>query len=350
MKYYILLEQITKFFDTGDSNHLRTDVLKHLYSDLQKIPQHTFWHPEFDAGTHTLYVGKAVQSKSIGKDTDLDLLTFCAFFHDIGKINRTNVGNKKIWHYDHANESVRMLQKLEILKDYPRYDELLLLIEHHMDYSENDWMKGESIHPALPIFIKCDKIYSREIWREDHTYKDVLLNRLKSFYIRKKPILARPFGGSDIYLPIGISGSGKSKWIREHFGDGIVVSTDEIRHNFFGGINVQKSNDKVFQMVHNRLIYNLQIFNSTVLDATNVDRSKRIIFFGQHELYRTAKKVAIVFKDSYNIDLCFRRIQYDLEQGKHRANVPRKAVERQQRMFRKTMEKIHEEFHEVIFV
>lgn len=78
-----------------------------------------------------------------------------------------------------------------------------------------------------------------------------------------------------LYIPIGIPGSGKSTWCREHL-YATPVSTDDIRARM-GDVNDQSHNDEVFERYHyeiGELLADLRGIN-VVADATNLTRKAR---------------------------------------------------------------------------
>ncbi|WNC16038.1 AAA family ATPase [Brevibacillus brevis] len=76
----------------------------------------------------------------------------------------------------------------------------------------------------------------------------------------------------------GIAGSGKSRRALELAKKerAIIVSTDEIRQNLFGDEGKQKKTSHVFREVYARVEDGLAKGSSVILDATNIDREKRM--------------------------------------------------------------------------
>lgn len=74
-------------------------------------------------------------------------------------------------------------------------------------------------------------------------------------------------------MMVGLPGSGKST-IAKTYGMKI-FSSDEYRERFFGDVNDQTHNDKVFSMLHNDIRECLREGESCILDATNVSRKSR---------------------------------------------------------------------------
>lgn len=83
-----------------------------------------------------------------------------------------------------------------------------------------------------------------------------------------------------VHMMIGIPGSGKSykaKLIAEEL-NAIYLSSDSIREELYGDENIQIDNQKVFELLHNRLKESLRNGKDVVYDATNSNRKKRIHF------------------------------------------------------------------------
>ncbi|MGC5328346.1 AAA family ATPase [Brevibacillus sp. SYSU BS000544] len=104
----------------------------------------------------------------------------------------------------------------------------------------------------------------------------------------------------------GIAGSGKSRWAKELAKKerAIIVSTDEIRQTLFGDEGKQKKTSQVFYEVYSRIENELSKGNNVILDATNIDRDKRM---------NVLSKFKNVQKDCYYLDvpysICLERNQ-----------------------------------------
>jgi predicted kinase len=78
---------------------------------------------------------------------------------------------------------------------------------------------------------------------------------------------------------VGLPGSGKSTYIKNHFDDPIRVhSSDAIREELSGDANNQDINAKVFELLHSRVKEDLKNGISCVYDATNISWKKRKAF------------------------------------------------------------------------
>ena len=95
---------------------------------------------------------------------------------------------------------------------------------------------------------------------------------------------------------LGISGSGKSHQAKEiaKKEKAVIVSTDAIRKELFGDESRQKNTNHVFYEVYSRIEKALAEGRSVILDATNLDREKRI---------KALQKFPDVEKECYYFDV-----------------------------------------------
>src|SRR5690606_16036696 len=79
-----------------------------------------------------------------------------------------------------------------------------------------------------------------------------------------------------LILPVGISGSGKSTWIKSQTDPNtIVISPDDIRRELTGNISDQTKNAEVFQIAHKRVADALNAGKNVIFDATNIKSRDR---------------------------------------------------------------------------
>lgn len=135
-------------------------------------------------------------------------------------------------------------------------------------------------------------------------------------------------------IPVGISGSGKSSWIKSQTDSNTkVVSPDDIRREILGSVNDQSRGSEIFNIAYQRVIDALNTKNSVIFDATNVSSSDR-----RNMLKYIKNNVNIDF-DAYakifdvNPDITKERIKKDIEAGVDRSNVPPEAIDRQYEKF-----------------
>lgn len=80
---------------------------------------------------------------------------------------------------------------------------------------------------------------------------------------------------------IGLPAAGKSSYCESYKvlnPDVVIVSSDAIREEVFGDVNDQSHNQEVFSIVEKRCREALKTNKETVLDATNLNRKRRINF------------------------------------------------------------------------
>jgi len=163
--------------------------------------------------------------------------------------------------------------------------------------------------------------------------------KFKVFYEDKENL-------SELILPIGIPGSGKSFWIKEFNKDNkyIVVSPDNIRKEITGNISDQSQNSKVFWMAIEATKRALENGDSVIFDATNVDSQQRKNLVS--EMPKDIKlKAKILYVDPQEAK---RRVRKDILAGKNRANVPVDIIDIMQKKFEHTLTVIKDEGFELI--
>jgi predicted kinase len=154
------------------------------------------------------------------------------------------------------------------------------------------------------------------------------------------------------YMPIGISGSGKSRILHSVFEEESIVEPDAIRKELTGSVSDQSRNREVWEIALERVKKLLATKNICVLDATNTKSSLRTQFL--KELPADTHKVAIVFQpkgtDEEIIDKLHGRIQGDLQTGKDRSDVPKEVIQRQLVQFRNGLQNIDKQFDDVEYI
>ena len=150
-------------------------------------------------------------------------------------------------------------------------------------------------------------------------------------------------------IPIGISGSGKSKWIKTLTGHGfVVISPDEIRKELTGSISDQSRNKDVFPLAFQRSVDALNQGKNVIFDATNVvsDLRKKMLDYIKTNVKKDFIAQAKIF--DANPEISKERIKKDIEAGVDRSNVPPEAIDRQYQNFTKDLNKIESDGYELI--
>lgn len=127
---------------------------------------------------------------------------------------------------------------------------------------------------------------------------------------------------SILYVPIGISGSGKTtvgNKIREAFSGVVVVCPDDERKRLTGNVSDQSRNDEVFSNCYGLVGKYLRQGTDVFFSATNLSGKDR------KTLLKIAKSAgsfitAIVLMDSLDPGLCLSRVRKDLASGVDRSN------------------------------
>ena len=130
-----------------------------------------------------------------------------------------------------------------------------------------------------------------------------------------------------IIMPIGISGSGKTRLYHKKYEGMMFVSPDEIRKEISGNISDQKCNSQVFKEV-DRIVDELVKKNiDFYYDATNCNPAFRREFV---ERFRGKKDVEVIYIVlPCDMETCKMRIKTDLKNKVDRSNVPFEVLIRQ---------------------
>ena len=136
-----------------------------------------------------------------------------------------------------------------------------------------------------------------------------------------------------LYITVGISGSGKSRFA-EFFckaTEVIELNADNYRKELGKGVNDQDINKVVFTEIDKAIVKYLAGGYSVCVSNTNLhaDKIKELA-----EKFPLNEVVVFFLKDSEDIELCWNRIQKDLENGKDRSNVPREVLEKQYQRYK----------------
>lgn len=79
---------------------------------------------------------------------------------------------------------------------------------------------------------------------------------------------------------IGLPGCGKSTWCmqQETLYNSLSISTDKIREELYGSESEQGDPNKVFKIAKDRVVNSFEIFDTVILDATNIEKKHRMHF------------------------------------------------------------------------
>jgi predicted kinase len=153
-----------------------------------------------------------------------------------------------------------------------------------------------------------------------------------------------------LYMTIGISGSGKSTYLKKHFKPEIVINPDAIRRELTGNVSNHTMEPVVWATATKRIIDSLNKNGEAVLDAIGVDAGKRKAFITAIKMVvkDSLRTVAIVFPADPEISK--QRIKKDLDGGIDRSAVPPEAVDKQYQKYVRGYSAIKQQFDDVQIV
>ena len=140
---------------------------------------------------------------------------------------------------------------------------------------------------------------------------------------------------SNLVLPIGISGSGKSYIYNRDYKDCVQVSPDLIREELTGSISDQSKNKEVFKLAFERVDEYLNKGQDVFFDATNVNKTQRKNFTDKY-IGSDVNVIYVVLPA--DVDLSWKRIRKDIRENKNRSDVPYFALVRQKEQYDKSIE------------
>lgn len=153
-----------------------------------------------------------------------------------------------------------------------------------------------------------------------------------------------------IIVPIGISGSGKSRLYKMRYSDLTLVSPDLIRKEMTGNISDQSKNREVFQEVDRRIKELVAKDESFFYDATNLNPDLRKKFVNK---YRGKKNVEIIYVIlPADMETSYVRIKQDLKNKVERSKVPFEVLIRQKGFYNQSLKSNFEgeNVQEIIYI
>lgn len=153
----------------------------------------------------------------------------------------------------------------------------------------------------------------------------------------------------EIIVPIGISGSGKTRLYNMRYSDLALISPDLIRKDLTGSISDQRKNREVFEEVDRRVADLVKKGESFFYDATNVNSEFRKKFVEQFR--GTDVKVIYVVLPA-DIQVSYIRIKQDLKNNVERSRVPFDALIRQKGFYNQSIKSNFEgeNVQEIIYI
>jgi predicted kinase len=161
----------------------------------------------------------------------------------------------------------------------------------------------------------------------------------RSFLKNERPLL---------FVPIGISGSGKSTYFQQSFVkdfpwvekiifdngfelEDIIVCPDNIRREVLGNVNDQRQGSRIFELARERLTDILSIVGIGIFDSINVSKYRNQFL----NKFPTCDKIALVFKP--DVELSYERIRNQILKGEDRSAVSLDVLKKQIINFTKTV-------------
>ena len=248
--------------DTCEYNWKKIEKIKE-FAKLKECEQNPKWHKEGNAWNHTKMV--CAEATKVARDEyfdEGDRLVFlaAALFHDIGKGVTTKIGKDGNWHsYGHEFEGEKMTRLLLWNEDIWEREHICSLVRYHMEIEfvaerENFLTRLVSISKAvrnLDMLIKLKECDLRGSIQYDDDLKGIELLKMEDIretarslgflynmtsvpefykFAWQKTLKAKNSGNPiTVVVPIGLSGAGKSTWVKENYPDAVVISRDAIR-------------------------------------------------------------------------------------------------------------------------
>lgn len=153
----------------------------------------------------------------------------------------------------------------------------------------------------------------------------------------------------EIIMPIGISGSGKTRLYNMRYKDLYLLSPDLIRKELTGSISNQKKNKEVFEEVDRRVADLVKKGETFFYDATNVNPEFRKKFVEQFR--GTDVKIIYVVLPA-DMQVSYMRIKQDLKNKVERSKVPFEVLVRQKGFYNQSLKSNFdgENVQEIIYI
>lgn len=137
-----------------------------------------------------------------------------------------------------------------------------------------------------------------------------------------------------IIIPIGISGSGKSRLYDMEYQDYVNVCPDDIRRELTGNISDQSRNKEVFKIAQKMIDDCIANDRDVFYDATNINTEYRKKFVNKYK--GTDVKIIYVILP-VDVNVSNERIKNDLNNKVDRSKVSYQVLLRQYEMYKETL-------------
>jgi len=322
------------------------DALKHA----EQSPK---WHKEGNSFIHTQMVcNEAVKVAADMADFE-DRLVFlaAALFHDIGKGVTTKIGKDGNWHsYGHEFEGEKMTRLLLWHEDIETRERICALVRNHMEIefiAERDDFLSKLVSMSkavknLDMLIKLKECDLRGSIQADPDMKAIELLKMEDIretarslgflysmasvpefykYAWQKTLKAKNSGNPfTVVVPIGLSGAGKSTWVKNNYPDAVVISRDAIREELGyvkpgqKAVLSRQKEDRVSTVFNQRLTDAARDGSKTiVLDNLNLKKKYRDAYKEQLSLYAVNWVYAYIEAEGLETNLNRRSEDLDLD-------------------------------------
>lgn len=288
-----------------------------VFKILETIEQSPRWHSEGNVMIHTKMVCDAMYENTKNVDRKKrELLMVSALFHDLGKGSCTTIGEDgRIHSYGHEHESFWIADKLLSNENYKKRMYVCNMVKNHMRpliISESKKVLNKIRDLAKEVNIKdllllkfCDCTGS--IMTEYDGWKEKLED-FKNNAINMGVYDMEVKGDFDVYLLIGIPGSGKST-----YSDALnlpIISRDVIRIELGlvkegeKGVGNHSQEKMVSEKFDERMRKYCHQKQSFIIDNTNLKKKYRDEFKGK--LVKYNPNIKFVYFDT-PFELCCER-------------------------------------------
>lgn len=138
-----------------------------------------------------------------------------------------------------------------------------------------------------------------------------------------------------LIVPIGISGSGKSRLYSKKYSDYVKVCPDDIRKELTGDISDQSKNRDVFKTAYERVNDCVKKDKNVFFDATNLNTEYRKFFVNMYKDKDNVEVIYLILPADVNVSN--ERIKKDLDNKVDRSSVPYTVLLRQYEMYKETL-------------
>lgn len=138
----------------------------------------------------------------------------------------------------------------------------------------------------------------------------------------------------ELIIPIGISGSGKSRLYNLNYQDYVKICPDDIRKELTGSISDQSKNKEVFELAQKRIDDCIANDKNVFYDATNINTEYRKKFVNKYK--ETNVRIVYVILPA-DVNISYQRIKNDLDNKVDRSKVPYQVLLRQYEIYKETL-------------